>query len=197
MHLSSVSHLSWLHVGFALTSLAFISAVSQLLRLHIGAPIAIAALCCIAQLTIMGILLRHVLVMKKLWAVAEITCTFFPPHPGSHCRGALSRLVLTFPSVSDHPQYGRNWCVLPIGRCNPSHVVVTWPKVVVKATRRFRHMVSVCASSGALVPPLPSVKAGRGRCLLLSKITCDSLLPFSSFPQFSWPCLYPPSLYQF
>ena len=29
--------------------------------------------------------------------------------------------LLTHPSVSDHPQYGRNWCVLPIGCCNPSH----------------------------------------------------------------------------
>src|SRR6266851_884210 len=148
MHLSSVSHLSWLHVGFALTFLAFISAVSQLLQLHIGASIAIAALRCFAQLTSMGILLQHVQVMQKLWAIAEITCTLFkfPPPPWLFIvlSRALSRPVLTFPSVSDHPQYGRNWCVLPIGRCNPSHVV-TWPKVVIKATRRFRHMVSVCA----------------------------------------------------
>ena len=81
MHLSSVSHLGWLHVGFALTFLAFISAVSQLLQLHLGASIAIATLHCIAQLTTMGIVLQHVLVAKKLWAVAEITCTFFPPPP--------------------------------------------------------------------------------------------------------------------
>ena len=81
MHLSSVSHLGWLHVGFALTFLAFISAASQLLQLHLGASIAIAALRCIAQLTTMRIVLQHVLVTKKLWAVAEITCTFFPPPP--------------------------------------------------------------------------------------------------------------------
>jgi len=80
MHLSLVSHLGWLHVGFALTFLAFISTASQFLQLHIGASIAIAALRCIAQLT-MGIVLQHVLVTKKLWAVAEITCTFFPPPP--------------------------------------------------------------------------------------------------------------------
>jgi hypothetical protein len=81
MHLSSVSHLGWLHVGFALTFLAFISAVSQLLQLHLGASIAIVVLRCIAQLTTTAILLQHVLVTKKLWAVAEITCTFFPPPP--------------------------------------------------------------------------------------------------------------------
>jgi hypothetical protein len=50
-----------------------------LLQLDIGASLAIAALRCIAQLTTMGIVLQHVLVTKKLWAVAEITCTFFPP----------------------------------------------------------------------------------------------------------------------
>jgi hypothetical protein len=81
MHLSLVSHLGWLHVGFALTFLAFISAVSHLLQLHLGASISIAALRCIAQLTTMGIVLQHVLVAKKLWAVAEITCTFFLPPP--------------------------------------------------------------------------------------------------------------------
>src|SRR6266851_6407492 len=146
MHLSSVSHLGWLHVGFALTFLAFISAASQLLQLHLGASIAIATLRCIAQLTTMGIVLQHVLVTKKLWAVAEITCTFFLPPPWHFIVSsrAPSRPMLTHPSVSDHPQYGRNWCVLPIGCCNPSHII-TWPKVVIKATRRFRHMVSVCA----------------------------------------------------
>ena len=81
MHLSLVSHLGWLHVGFALTFLAFISTASRFLQLHIGASIAIAALRRIAQLTTMGIVLQHVLVTKKLWAVAEITCTFFLPPP--------------------------------------------------------------------------------------------------------------------
>jgi len=175
MHLSLVSHLGWLHVGFALTFLAFISTASQFLQLHIGASIAIAALRCIAQLT-MGIVLQHVLVTKKLWAVAEITCTFFLPPPWHFIvsSSAPSRPMLTHPSVSDHPQYGRNWCVLPIGCCNPSHVI-TWPKVVIKATRRFRHMVSVCArrllptSAAQIEAPSSrlSITAGRCRCLVL------------------------------
>ncbi len=87
---------------------------------------------------------------------------------------APSRPMLTHPSVSDHPQYGRNWCVLPIGCCNPSHII-TWPKVVIKATRRFRHMVSVCArrllptSAAQIEAPSSrlSITAGRCRCLVL------------------------------
>ena len=89
MYLSSVSPLGWLHVGVALTFLAFISAVSKSLQLHLGASIAITALCCIAQLTTMGIVLQHVLVTKKLWAVGEITCTFFPTWVFHHIARAV------------------------------------------------------------------------------------------------------------
>ena len=76
---TSVSHLDWSHVGFGLAFIAFISVVSQLLHLHVGASLAIAALRCIAQLTIMGAVLQHLLVMKNLWIVAGIACMFFPP----------------------------------------------------------------------------------------------------------------------
>jgi ABC-type iron transport system FetAB permease component len=76
---TSVSHLDWLHVGFGIAFVAFISAVSELLHLHVGASLAIAALRCMAQLTIMGVVLQHVLVMTNLWAVAGIACMNFPP----------------------------------------------------------------------------------------------------------------------
>jgi len=72
-----VSYLDWSHVSFGLVFVAFISAVLEMLRIHIGASLAIAALRCTAQLTVMGIVLQHVLIMKKLWAVAGIICTFF------------------------------------------------------------------------------------------------------------------------
>jgi len=89
----SVSHLDWSHVGFGLALMAFISAVSQFLHLHVGASLAIATLRCMAQLTIMGVVLQHVLVMKTLWAVAGIACMSFPP-----CSIISCVMELTFPS---------------------------------------------------------------------------------------------------
>ena len=91
---TSVSHLDWSHIGFGLAFVVFISTCSQLLHLHVGASLAIAALRCIAQLTTMGIVLQHMLVTKKLWAVVEITCTFFPS-----TAVCAARTVLTFPSA--------------------------------------------------------------------------------------------------
>ena len=107
---SSVSHLDWSHIGFGLALVVFISTFSQLLHLHVGASLAIAALRCIAQLTTMGIVLQHILlVTKKLWAVAETTYAFFPS-----TAVYATRTVLTFPSASEHSQHGRTWCVSSI-----------------------------------------------------------------------------------
>jgi len=74
---ASISHrLDWSHVGLGLAFVAFNSVISQFLQLRIGASLAIAALRCMTQLTVMGAVLQHVLVMKNLWAVAGIACTF-------------------------------------------------------------------------------------------------------------------------
>ena len=108
----SVSHrLDWSHVGFGLAFVAFNSVISQLLQLRIGASLAIAALRCMTQLTVMGAVLQHVFIMKNLWAVAGIACTF------SSARSTIVACVtvLTFPSycsASELYQHHRNRCVL-------------------------------------------------------------------------------------
>ena len=109
---TSISHrLDWSHVGFGLAFVAFNSVISQLLQLRIGASLAIAALRCITQLTVMGAVLQHVLVMKNLWAVAGIACTF----SSARCTIVACVTVLTFPSycsASELYQHHRSWCVL-------------------------------------------------------------------------------------
>jgi ABC-type iron transport system FetAB permease component len=69
------SHVSWSHVGLALVFVSFNSTISQALRLRIGASLLIAALRCMAQLTVVAIILQNVAV-KKLWAVVGIVCMF-------------------------------------------------------------------------------------------------------------------------
>jgi ABC-type iron transport system FetAB permease component len=66
------SYLGWSHVGFGLVLVAFNSAISQILRLRIGTSLVIAALRCMTQLFVVAVILQHVLVVKKLWAVVGI-----------------------------------------------------------------------------------------------------------------------------
>ena len=81
-----VSYLSWSHVGFAFVLVAFNSAVSQVLQLRIGTSLVIAALRCMAQLSIVAVIMQHVLIVKKLWVVVGITrMSFLAPEPFSRC----------------------------------------------------------------------------------------------------------------
>jgi len=104
---TSVSHISWSHVGFGLAFIGFNSAISQVLQLQIGGSLVIAALRCVAQLTVVGAVLQHVLAVKKPWTVAGIARTFF-------LRGVILVMcdsALTYSSVAEHARYVRNWCV--------------------------------------------------------------------------------------
>ena len=90
-------------------------------------------------------------------------------------RSSPSRPMLTHPSVSDHPQYGRNWCVLPIGCCNPSHVMAKSCHQSHKKVSTYGECVrsSSAMTSATEVEALPepssrlSITAGRCRCLVL------------------------------
>ena len=61
-------------VAFALV--AFNSAISQVLQLGVGATLIIAALRCIAQLTIVSFVLRYVSAVESMWAVARLARRF-------------------------------------------------------------------------------------------------------------------------
>src|SRR5260370_9359881 len=66
-----------LQVTLALAFMASSPVVSRALRLHIFASLMIAALHCMAQLTVIAIVLQHVLASKSVWTVTGITRTFF------------------------------------------------------------------------------------------------------------------------
>jgi len=70
--LNTVSYLSWSHVGLGLVLVAFNLAISQILRLRIGTSLMIAVLRCMTQLFIVAVILQHMLVVKKPWAVVGI-----------------------------------------------------------------------------------------------------------------------------
>ena len=71
-----MSHPSWSQVSVAFSLVAFNSAISQVLQLDIGASLVIAALRCIAQLTIVSFILRYVFVVESMWAVARLARRF-------------------------------------------------------------------------------------------------------------------------
>ena len=73
---TSVSDPSWSQVIVSFALVTFNSAISQVLQLDIGAPLAIAALRCMAQLIVVAFVLRHVFAMESMWAVARLARRF-------------------------------------------------------------------------------------------------------------------------
>ena len=64
--------------------------------------------------------------------------------PSTAACQCTTRPVLTFPSAPEHSQHGRNWCVFSIEALIFAFVLRSFMvKVIIKAPRRFRHMVSV------------------------------------------------------
>ncbi len=55
---------------------AFNLIVSRLLQLQVGSSLLVAALRCMAQLTVVADILQNVLAAKNMWAVAWITGMF-------------------------------------------------------------------------------------------------------------------------
>jgi ABC-type iron transport system FetAB permease component len=74
---SSDSNLEWSNVGFGLAFVTLNIALSQALQLHIGASLAVAALRCVVQLTVMATVLQRVFAAQNVWAVGGIARTFF------------------------------------------------------------------------------------------------------------------------
>ncbi|KAH9980462.1 hypothetical protein BJV74DRAFT_779476 [Russula compacta] len=64
--------LDWSHIGIGLAFIAFTSAISHTLQLHVGASLVIAALRCIVQLTLVATVLQRVFAAKSAWTVALI-----------------------------------------------------------------------------------------------------------------------------
>jgi ABC-type iron transport system FetAB permease component len=67
---------SWGQVTIAFSLVAFNSAISQVLQLGIGTSLAIAALRCMAQLTVVTFVLRYVFAVGSMWAVARLARRF-------------------------------------------------------------------------------------------------------------------------
>lgn len=70
-----LSH-NWSQVTIALFLVAFTSAVSQVLRLDVGAPVAITALRYMAQLIVVTFVIRYVFVVERMCAVARLARRF-------------------------------------------------------------------------------------------------------------------------
>jgi ABC-type iron transport system FetAB permease component len=71
-----VANPSWSQVNIAFALVAINSAISQVLELDVGASLVIAALRCMAQLFIVTFVLRYVLVIESMWAVARLARRF-------------------------------------------------------------------------------------------------------------------------
>ena len=63
----------WSDVFMAFLFVAFNLIVSRLLQLQVGSSLLVAALRCMAQLTVVADILQNVLAAKNMWAVAWIT----------------------------------------------------------------------------------------------------------------------------
>jgi ABC-type iron transport system FetAB permease component len=69
------AYLSWTNVLIALSLLALDIAVSVFLRLELASSLIIAALRCIVQLSVMGVVLRYIFSSESAWAVAGLSAS--------------------------------------------------------------------------------------------------------------------------
>jgi hypothetical protein len=60
----------------AFTFVVFNTISFRLLRLQVGSSLLVAALRCMAQLTVVAVILQHVLAARNMWAVAWIARMF-------------------------------------------------------------------------------------------------------------------------
>jgi len=136
-----VSHLRWSHVAVGLTFVAFNSAISYVLELHLGSSLAIAALRCMVQLTVVAIVLQWVLAVKKPWAVGGIACAFFPTQ--GFIITCETGADLPYCSASEYTRHIRNRCV--VSSTEPGSFSPPTTSAIIKPKRRCRYMVRVSA----------------------------------------------------
>ncbi len=136
-----VPHLSWSQVilGFSFVEFNSVVLAWQMLRLDIGVSLAIAALRCMVQLTVVTVFLRYMFPVRGVWAVMKITRTFLMLLQND---GTLTRMAA---SATGCPQGIRDRCVL---RCHMNRHVTDRISLVIKAERRCQLMVrhSVCVN---------------------------------------------------
>lgn len=68
----SSPHLTWLNVSIGLGFILFDAVLSLILGLGIGGSLVVAAIRCVVQLTIMGLLLDKVFASNNVWGVVGI-----------------------------------------------------------------------------------------------------------------------------
>ncbi|KAG9099082.1 hypothetical protein FS749_002153 [Ceratobasidium sp. UAMH 11750] len=68
------THLTWTNVGIGFAFVAVDAVVSYSLGLGVGTSLVSAAIRCIVQLSIMGLVLQSVFETTTPWAVAGISC---------------------------------------------------------------------------------------------------------------------------
>jgi ABC-type iron transport system FetAB permease component len=94
--------LGWSHVGIGFSFIVVNSVISHVFHLHVGTSLAIAAIRCVLQLTVMATILQSVFATKNLWAVVGIAGAFFSEYPLRVISGSL-----TFKPI--HSRAERSW----------------------------------------------------------------------------------------
>lgn len=79
--------LSWLNVGFGFLFILFDALLSSALGLGIGGSLVVAAIRCVVQLSIMGLVLDKVFASDNLWGVIGIAGKFFHSLPWVRSEG--------------------------------------------------------------------------------------------------------------
>lgn len=87
-----IAQLTWLNVGAAFSFIIFDALVSRALSLGIGTSIVTAAIRCIVQLSLIGLLLKIVFETNNPWGVAGIACKCFSSYSGNFLTNDYSRL---------------------------------------------------------------------------------------------------------
>jgi len=72
MFADSSPHLTWLNVAIGLCFILFDAVLSLVLGLGIGGSLVVAAIRCVVQLSIMGLLLDKVFASDNVWGVVGI-----------------------------------------------------------------------------------------------------------------------------
>jgi len=77
---ASSSNLSWLNVGIGLLFIIFDAVLSFALNLGIGGSLLVAAVRCVLQLTVMGLILDKVFASNNVWGVVGIARELLDPN---------------------------------------------------------------------------------------------------------------------
>ena len=70
------THLTWPNVGLGFLFVVSDALISQFLGLDVGPPLVTAAVRCIIQLTVMGLVLQKIFEAENPFGVAGLACEF-------------------------------------------------------------------------------------------------------------------------